>query len=109
MKNDKVLRLFDEYANDLYRFAVSYVGISHEAEDIVQNLFLKLLTKNIILSKKSEKSYLLKMIANMCKDYLKSKRATTSVGYDEVGATLSVTYSFVDKEKQLYEILMKLP
>ena len=109
MKNDKVLHLFDEYANDLYRFAVSYVGISHEAEDIVQNLFLKLLTKNIILSKKSEKSYLLKMTANMCKDYLKSKRATTSIGYDEVGEILSVTYSFVDKEKQLYEILMKLP
>ena len=49
MKNEKVVKLFNLYANDLYRFALSYVGIRQEAEDIVQNLFLKLISKNLVI------------------------------------------------------------
>ena len=49
MKNEVVVKLFDSYADDLYRFAVSYVGSGHDAEDIVQDVFLKLLSKNMPL------------------------------------------------------------
>ena len=45
MKNERVLNLFDAYADDLYRFAISYVGSKQEAEDIVQEVFLKLLSR----------------------------------------------------------------
>lgn len=38
MKNDRILTLFDSYADDLYRFAVSYTGSKQEAEDIVQDV-----------------------------------------------------------------------
>ncbi|MDO5155540.1 MAG: sigma factor [Eubacteriales bacterium] len=51
MKNEIVVNLFDSYANDLYRFALSYVGIKQEAEDIVQKVFLKLLSKSILFRK----------------------------------------------------------
>ena len=49
LKNETVVRLFDTYADDLYRFTISYVGSRQEAEDIVQDLFMKLVSKNIIL------------------------------------------------------------
>ena len=53
MKTDRILTLFDSYADDLYRFAVSYTGSKQEAEDIVQDVFLKLLSKNIAINSSS--------------------------------------------------------
>jgi len=84
VKNEIVIRLFDIYANDLYKFAFSYVGIKQEAEDIIQDLFLKLLKKNIPIRKAYEKAYLFKMAANMCKDYLKSYRSKGMLNYGEL-------------------------
>lgn len=109
MKNERVLNLFDAYADDLYRFAISYVGSKQEAEDIVQEVFLKLLSRKLFIGKDYEKSYLLKMTANMCRDYLKSKRAAVSVNYDETMKDTGMDQSFTDKERQLYEMLMQLP
>ena len=62
MKNEVVVKLFDSYADDLYRFAVSYVGSGHDAEDIVQDVFLKLLSKNMLFDRRFEKAYLLQSI-----------------------------------------------
>lgn len=109
MKTDRILTLFDSYADDLYRFAVSYTGSKQEAEDIVQDVFLKLLSKNIAINSSSEKSYLFKMTANLCKDYLKSKRAKNTDDYDEVIEGMSTSDSFTDDERQLYDELMQLP
>ncbi|MBQ6263896.1 MAG: sigma-70 family RNA polymerase sigma factor [Clostridia bacterium] len=72
MNNDYVLRLYDEYAQDVFRFACSYLNSYHDAQDIVHNLFLKLLKNNYRISDGKEKSYILKMTANLCKDFLKS-------------------------------------
>ena len=79
------------------------------AEDIVQDVFLKLLSKNIAINSSSEKSYLFKMTANLCKDYLKSKRAKNTDDYDEVMEGMSTSDSFTDDERQLYDELMQLP
>lgn len=55
MKNDAVLRLFSIYADDLYRFALSYTGSKCEAEDIVQDVFVKLISKPLIIRPEQEK------------------------------------------------------
>ena len=111
MKHGRILNLFDLYADDLFRFAVSYVGSKQEAEDIVQNVFLKLLSKRLFINAEYEKPYLLKMTANMCKDYLKSKKITATANYDEIiENTNGITdNSFISDERQLYDNLMKLP
>ena len=72
MNNDYVLSLYDEYAQDVFRFAYSFLNSYHDAQDVVHNLFLKLLKNNYGISEGKEKSYILKMTANLCKDYLKS-------------------------------------
>ena len=61
MNTDKIISLFDSYADDLYRFALSYMGSKQEAEDIVQDVFLKLLSKKIFINSDYEKPYLFKM------------------------------------------------
>ena len=97
MKNDRILNLFDLYADDLFRFAVSYVGSKQEAEDIVQDVFERLLSKKIFINNEYEKPYLFKMTANMCRDYLKSKRATVITDYDEI---IEKTNSYINANRK---------
>ena len=108
LKNETVVRLFDTYADDLYRFTISYVGSRQEAEDIVQDLFMKLVSKNIILGKEYEKANLMKMTVNMCKDYLKSSRTRLTVDYDSADKICGNSDEFTVKEKQLLDDLMSI-
>ncbi len=108
MKNEIVVRLFDSYANDLYRFALSYVGIKQEAEDIVQNVYLKLLSKNVPIRKEHEKAFLFKMTANMCKDYLKSSKSKPMLNYDELEYLIDGESDIDDDDKSFYHCLMSL-
>lgn len=108
MKNETVVRLFDTYANDLYRFALSYVGTKQEAEDIIQNLFLKLLSKNIPIKSEYEKAYLYKMTANMCKDYLKSYKSKAMLNYDELENLVSAPNDIDDTSVDFYNCLMSV-
>ena len=72
MNNDYVLRVYDEYAQDVFRFAYSYLNSYHDAQDVVHDLFLKLLKNDYKIADCKEKTYILKMTANLCKDFLKS-------------------------------------
>ena len=63
MGNEDVLRLFDMYADDAFRLAYSYLGSRPEAEDVVQDVFVKLIRSDIKITKGKEKTYLLTMTA----------------------------------------------
>ncbi|MBO4459841.1 MAG: RNA polymerase sigma factor [Clostridiales bacterium] len=108
MKNEEVIRLFDTYSDDLYRFAVSYVGSKQDAEDIVQDVFVKLLEKHIPLRRENEKSYLMTMTANRCKNHLKSFTRTTAVDLETQEWKLSYSDRLDESKKALFEELMKL-
>ncbi|MEK4129640.1 sigma-70 family RNA polymerase sigma factor [Solibacillus sp. FSL W8-0474] len=65
-------RLVHTYTNYLLKLSFLYVKDRQAAEDIVQDVWLKvMLSKNEITS---EKSYLVQITVNQCKDYLKSWR-----------------------------------
>ena len=66
-----VLYLFHRYRDDVYRLAVNYTRSWQEAEDICQNVFLKLLEQPQITPGK-EKAWLMQVTANACRDLLKS-------------------------------------
>ena len=72
MNNEAVLRLFDTYADDAFRLAYTYLGSRPDAEDVVQDVFVKLIRSDITITKGKEKSYILTMTANRCRDFLKS-------------------------------------
>ena len=108
MKNDEVVRLFDLYAGDLFRFALSYMGSKQDAEDVVQEVFLKLLNKTVFLKVDYEKAYLMKMTANGCKNLLKSPAHKTGVDLEAAAEELACFYELGEDDKEVYDALMKM-
>ena len=72
MEKSEVAKLYDTYAQDVFRLALSYLYHSQDAEDVCHSVFLTLVEKYITLFPGSEKAWLLKCTANACKDLLKS-------------------------------------
>lgn len=64
--------VYDVYYPKLVRFAVSYVVSRHEAENIVQNIFLRLLEKRRDTKDISDlNAYLFASVRNRCIDFLR--------------------------------------
>ena len=72
MEKQEVAKLYDRYAQDVYRLALSYLYHSQDAEDVCHSVFLTLVEKDVTLFPGKEKAWLLKCTANACKDLLKS-------------------------------------
>ena len=68
--------IFETYFPRLLRFAAEYTGDKHEAENILQNVFLKLWEKRASLPADINlNAYLLTMVKNHCMDFLKHQQA----------------------------------
>ena len=72
MEQTEVIRLFEKYSEDVFRLALSYLQNKHDAEDICQSVFMKLMSYKKTLESGKEKAWLLTCTANACKDHLKS-------------------------------------
>jgi RNA polymerase sigma-70 factor (ECF subfamily) len=60
--------LYDRYATDVLRVSYYYLGDRQKAEDITQDVFVKLLTVKPALVEGKEKAWLLKVALNKCRD-----------------------------------------
>jgi RNA polymerase sigma-70 factor (ECF subfamily) len=108
MNNEAVLRLFDTYADDAFRLAYTYLGSRPDAEDVVQDVFVKLIRSDVTISQGKEKSYILTMTANRCKDFLKSANVVFNDPFDdavEVGSEIE----FDEDDTEMYEAVSELP
>lgn len=108
MNNDVVLKLYEKYAQDIFRFAYSYLNSYSDAQDVVHEVFLKLLKSNIRITEGKEKSYILKMAANNCKDLLKSKNHSAVISFDELPSSAEA-YEDDFKDNELTAALKKIP
>ncbi len=84
MKQQQLLELYDTYSDNVFRLAMSFLGNTADSEDIVQSVFTKLLEKSPHISKGKEKSYLLTMTANMCRNHLKSAAHRLNTSYEKL-------------------------
>ena len=108
MNNEAVLRLFDTYADDAFRLAYSYLGSRPDAEDVVQDVFVKLIRSDITITKGKEKSYILTMTANKCRDFLKSADVVFKAPFDdavEAGSDIEID----EEDSEIYEAVSELP
>ena len=65
--------LAETYADAILRLSYTYVKNTHDAQDVCQTVFVKLLTEpRDFESPAHERAYVLRMAANACKDLLKS-------------------------------------
>lgn len=92
------------YENTLYRAALAILGDPQEAEDVVQEAFLRLWEKDPAFeSPAHQRSWLLKVTVNSCKSRLRApwRRRT---------APLLESYPAADEEEQaVLEVIQSLP
>jgi len=76
MINDIIFKeKYNLYANDLYIISYGYLHNKYDAEDIVQDVFLKYLAnKRVFTDLDHEKYWLIRVTINLCKDFLKKKK-----------------------------------
>ena len=108
MNNEAVLRLFDTYADDAFRLAYTYLGSRPDAEDVVQDVFVKLIRSDITIEKGKEKPYILTMTANKCRDFLKSASVAFNAPFEdasEVGSDIEID----EDDTEMYAAVAELP
>ena len=65
--------LAETYADAILRLSYTYLKNTHDAQDVCQTVFVKLLTEpRDFESPAHERAYVLRMAASACKDLLKS-------------------------------------
>lgn len=104
MDSNRLETLLLQYENTLYRTALAILGDAHEAEDAVQDAFLRCLEKDPDFeSPAHEKAWLLRVTVNGCKSRLRSpwRRRTAPLldAYPAAGP----------EEHSLMETIGKLP
>ena len=71
--NQRAEHLAETYADAILRLSYTYLKSTHDAQDICQTVFVKLLAEpRTFETPEHERSYVLRMAANACKDLLKS-------------------------------------
>ncbi len=80
-------RLVNTYSDLILRLSYTYLKSTHDAEDICQNVFLKLLTSGQTFdSPAHEKAWIIRTAANACKDVLRSAHRRRTVGLEAAAA-----------------------
>lgn len=64
--------LYEQFATDVLRVSYFYLGNRQQAEDVTQDVFVKLMETRPTLYPGSEKSWLLKVALNRCRDLWRS-------------------------------------
>ena len=103
--------LYDRYATDVLRVAYYYLGDRQKAEDVCQDVFVRLLTTKPQLQAGKEKSWLLKVALNRCKDLWRSawlKRVTLgSPAFELIPAPDD--FSRMEEQQTVMEAVNRLP
>jgi RNA polymerase sigma-70 factor, ECF subfamily len=101
--------LYVRYADDVHRYVASFVGDHHEAEDITQNVFAKLMSA---IQKYEEQevpfdAWILRVSRNAALDYLRARRTvpTEEVRLVDIGRA----QTSIDRGRALRQALEDLP
>ncbi|MBP1591117.1 MAG: RNA polymerase sigma factor [Oscillospiraceae bacterium] len=82
---DDIERIVEAYGNTLFRVAMGIVGNSADAEDAVQETFIKYLDqKNVFDDSEHKKAWLIRVVINKSKDILKNRQHRGEVNIDEI-------------------------
>lgn len=97
----------DKYGDMVFRLAVSYMKNRQDAEDVVQDVFMILLKKEIIFeNNEHQKAWLLRTTINICKNKLKLFWRRNVFSIDEFS---EFSYDENYNENFVLEAVMNLP
>ena len=101
--SNRLDELVVKYENPLFRAALAILGDVQEAEDAVQDTFLRYLEKRPqFRDGEHEKAWLLKVTANRCKSVLRTRRRHPAVELLDV-------YQAPEEGRELLEAILALP
>ena len=99
-------RIVDLYAKTVWRIALSHTRQKEAAEDVFQDVFLRLFRKDRVFdSEEHRKAWIIRTTLNCCKGYFADAAAHSAVSLEELGDLPSVP------EEKLggLEVLLRLP
>ena len=100
---ERLEQIFRDYYQLIYRVAFSQVKNHADAEDITQEVFLKIIRHD-------ERAWIVRVTINLCRDLLKSKWHKTSVSMEEVSeAQRGSCENFTEIQDDMMWAVLQLP
>ena len=101
----EIERIVETHSDMLLRIAINRVRSKTEAEDIVQAVYLRLMTRQPRLqSPEHERAWLIRTAINLCLDYDKSASRRTNVPLDD-----DIAAALPEENADVLEAVWKLP
>jgi RNA polymerase sigma-70 factor (ECF subfamily) len=102
-------RLIEKYSTTVYRLGLSYLGNREDAEDIMQEVFLRYLRKpRSFASEEHEKAWFIRVAINCCKSFINSAWKRKIVPFEELG-NQPAPEEADGSGTSVYEAVMALP
>jgi RNA polymerase sigma-70 factor, ECF subfamily len=103
-REELILRVIEKYSNTVYRLAISRTKSVHDAEDIMQNVFIKFINCNINFESYNHiKAWLIKLTINLSKNLL------TSAWFKKTTALDENIVAVIKEESEVYGFVLDLP
>lgn len=103
--NQHLKLLIDKYGSLLFRISYCVLCNKDDAEDAVQETFLRYLIKSPEFSNEEhEKAWLIKVIANISKNMIRIRLRRNMIPFEELGE-IGVN----DKDSEIFELILNLP
>lgn len=114
MSNTDYITCVEKYSEMVFKIAFSYFGNQEDAEDLMQDVFLKLLrTDQLSETDEQKKAWLIRVTVNRCHSVFRSpfrKRKTWLADYEwNSFADASSVEEDITRRYSVYSALMSLP
>lgn len=116
MNTETVKIIADKYLDSLYRIAINYCRNSEDAEDAVQNAFLKLMETDVVFNDDEHiHRWLIRVTINECKSIWRLFNRHPVISLDEESVKTDQELNTVEEgfseeaRQELYDAVMGLP
>ena len=111
IKTERLEYFFRTYYSTIFRVAFMEVKSHADAEDVIQEVFIKLLRYSPEFeSHEHEKAWMIRTTINLCKDFLKSKWNQVTVGMENIQEKEWNNFKLpYPEQKEILQNLSELP
>lgn len=101
------IKYYNLYKDDILRLALSYTKRINDAEDIMQNVFVKLYKNMNNIEEEKVKKWCVKVTINECKDFFKSFWIKNIFVKDEILSNMCKDEEIVNLKDELFNLPTK--